>query len=178
MNTNKKNFELWFCEILKPLYGNVNAGFPVLMITLPLLERYLRLESGTNEGDLKDRFYESLRKLFPVLKDNVVARKFWDVYRNELLHQATLPRQERNGIRVQAGWLSDKGKDLEIDENNDFWVNPVKFSERVIGVIDKDFQTYEANGLSGLAEVRTTPDGFNSTCGEYKREYHLKKISK
>lgn len=110
MNTHKENFELWFCEIVKPLYKNGNAGFTLLMITFPLLERYLRSESGTNAGDFKSPFFRSLRKLFPVLENDTVARRFWNVFRNAILHQATLPKQEREGVRVKAGLLSSKGE--------------------------------------------------------------------
>jgi hypothetical protein len=39
MNENRENLERWFKEPLCSLYPNVHAGFPILMITLPLLER-------------------------------------------------------------------------------------------------------------------------------------------
>ena len=42
MATDRENFQAWFVKPLKKLYKNPDAGFPIMMIAFPLLERYLR----------------------------------------------------------------------------------------------------------------------------------------
>jgi hypothetical protein len=174
MNTNKENFKLWFCNVIESLYGNKNAGFSILMLTFPLLERYLRSKSNTPENSvLGPPFYDELVKLFPVLKDNVdniTAKNFWQVYRNGILHQATLSQRDNKGIKMPDGWLSGEKKDIEIDQGA-FWVNPVEFTRRVIDIIDKDFSNFEAPGSSShpLAIEQSSSDGFYGTSGSGTR---------
>jgi hypothetical protein len=50
MDCHKKNFEVWYKAILEGLYSNRNAGFVILMVAFPLLERYLREKSGLHDG--------------------------------------------------------------------------------------------------------------------------------
>jgi hypothetical protein len=90
MSKHLDNFKCWYADILERLYTNGEAGFVILMITLPLLERYLREKSGVNEGDLIDPFYVQLRRVFPALPDNTAARNFWQVYRNLIINHVTL----------------------------------------------------------------------------------------
>jgi hypothetical protein len=175
MNTHKGNFKRWFSDIIKSLYKNENAGFPILMITFPLLERYLRSKSGTSaSSSLGEPFYDELVNLFPVLKDTKIANEFWQIYRNGILHQATLSQRNRKDIKMPDGWLSGDKKDIEIDSRGTFWVNPVEFAKQVIDAIDKDFVNFEARGISGhpLATAQKTPDGSHGTSGLGK-EYHL-----
>ena len=51
-NIHHDNFRAWFSKILEGLYSVQDAGFPILMISFPLLERYLREKSGVHEGNL------------------------------------------------------------------------------------------------------------------------------
>jgi len=170
MQTLKDNFNLWFRKSIESLYGNENAGFPILMLVLPLLERYLRSKSGVPEGEkLTPAFFNELVALFPSLKDETLARNFWQVYRNGILHQATLSRKNSRGTMMPDGWLSgnDKIKDFEIDSNGHFWVNPVKFAKKVIDTINNDFSNYEASGshAHNLATAQTSPIGLSGTSG-------------
>jgi len=165
MSTNKDNFNLWFREIIESLYENENAGFSILMLTFPLLERYLHSKSNTPP---KSSFYGELVKFFTVLPNNKVAKQFWQVYRNGILHQATLSQRNRDGVRMQDGWLSGSKKDVEIDSSGVFWVNPIEFAKHVIDVINKDFSThFEAGSFADhpLAIAQKAPDGSNATSG-------------
>src|SRR5665213_484930 len=119
MPTHLHNFRCWYSGILDSLYTNGNAGFVILMVAFPLLERYLREMSGVNEGELTDRFYDELRRVFPVIPDNSIARQFWQVYRNGLLHQVTLSQQNRRGLRMPEGWLSGNVAAITIDASGD-----------------------------------------------------------
>ncbi len=173
MTENKENFKHWFYNIIQSLYGNENAGFAILMITFPLLERYLRSKSGvTYDKNLRDAFYEKLIKLFPVLKENKNATDFWTIYKNGILHQATFSPQNRKGDKMPTGWLSGDTEAIEIHSNGSFLVNPVKFAEIVIVAIDEDFVTFEGSNSHGyppLAKEQKTPDGFDGTCGYAER---------
>ncbi len=61
MDNNLNNFRSWYSNILHDLYSKQDAGFIILMISFPLLERYLREKSGVHEGNLTDSFYSELQ---------------------------------------------------------------------------------------------------------------------
>lgn len=170
MLNHKDNFKLWFCEVIDSLCKNENAGFPILMITFPLLERYLRSKSRTGEDEkLKTPFFNELIKIFPVLRDEPTAKQFWQVYRNGILHQATLSQKNIKGVAMPNGWLSGvKNNAVEIDGLGHFWVNPVEFAKKVIDTINNDFSSYEAKGSPShtLATVQSSPLGYSGTRGD------------
>lgn len=144
MNEHRKNFNNWFKNILATLYSNREAGFVILMVAFPLLERYLREKSGVHEGKLNDDFYHKLSSLFPELVTKDKAFQFWQVYRNGLLHQVTFSKQMKKGIKMPDGWVSSDVAILSIDNNSNFWVHPAKFAQRVVQTVEDDFATFEA----------------------------------
>jgi len=139
MDENRNNFIKWFKEPLNTLYKNEQAGLPIVMLSLRILEGYLRQKSGVfGGGNLDLRFYREFLKMFPLGKDEAIARKFWAVYRHGLLHQATLKAYDTVlGAAVHGG-----AAEIEFD-GKVFTVSPVKFSELVIKTIEGDFGTYE-----------------------------------
>ncbi len=146
MSTHVQNFKCWYPDILGGLYTNGHAGFVILMVAFPLLERYLREKSGVHEGSLnsqKNQFYTELRRVFPTLPDDSKAAQFWQVYRNGLLHQVTLSQKNWKGLQVPDGWVSKHSQAVEIDSSGDFWVHPVEFAKAVIQTIEADFTTFE-----------------------------------
>lgn len=168
MNTHKANFKHWFSDIIESLYENENAGFPILMLTFPLLERYLRSKSKTYEKSFKKPFYNELLNLFPALNNRSNAESFWEIYRHGILHQATLSQKKKP---LKKMWLSSFKKEAILCENDSFYVNPVEFAKHVIDIINKDFSNYEAFGNSShpLATQQIIIDGFNGTCGYAER---------
>src|SRR5947207_3496197 len=139
MPNDYDNFVKWFKEPLNKMYGNPDAGFAILMISLPILERYLRQKSGAFEKKhLDDHFRQAFLKMFPALKDPDTATRFWEVYRHGLLHQATL----KAGDMLLGVALHGEAQEIEFD-GKVFTVSPVKFSEKVIEAIEADFKTYE-----------------------------------
>src|SRR6266850_1397405 len=142
MSANRENFDCWFKNILEPLYEQPGAGFAILMIALPLLERYLREKSKTRESrNLKPCFYVEFREVFPVPTVEV-ARQFWQVYRHGLLHQAA-PKQSD---QKKVVWMSSNHQALEYDSSGHFYVNAVEFARKVIQTIEAHFETFEGPG--------------------------------
>jgi len=144
MNENRANFKNWYVDILAGLYPNREAGFVILLVTFPLLERYLREKSGIHEQlNLDPRFYQKLLDLFPELETIDEPPKFWEAYRHGLLHQVTIGHKRR-----KSGVSHDLESTLKTDSSGKFWLHPVKFAKRVIQQIEDDFSTFEG-GDSG-----------------------------
>jgi len=137
---NLQNFQLWFKRILENLYNDPHSGFPILMITFPLLERYLREKSGSYEDKLNDKFHAELITMFPELKDTITSEKFWKIYRNGILHQATL----REVDKTIHGCITNQYSDIRVDNGGMIYINPAGFSKKVITAIEKDFKTFIA----------------------------------
>jgi hypothetical protein len=151
MNTNRANFDSWYKAVLAQLYPQRDAGFAILLIAFPLLERYLRQKIGLPlEQNLNDAFFDQLVSLFPTLETNAAARKFWQIYRNGLLHEITLSRRARSGTAMPSGWVSHDKRLITIEADGSMWVNPVEFSQLVMASIDGDFATFE-----GAASIST-----------------------
>ena len=142
----REHFQKWFVEPLNYLYTNEHAGFAIVMLSLPLLERYLRQKSGVHEKtSLDSRFFNELFSLFPTLGDTATARDFWRLYRHGLLHQATL--------KTEIGTLEVSVKN-DIDawpitvsmcsQGRRFIVAPVVLSKMIIGEIESNFSTFIA----------------------------------
>ena len=147
MDNLHQNYIRWFKEIVRGLCQLENGGFAILMVTLPILERYLREKSRVYESPrLEAPFYTELLRVFPTLSSEQEARNFWQIFRNGLLHQATLSRATTKGITMPAGLLSADAPAVDVDKSGIFLVNPRKFADRVFGVIDSDFGVFEAAG--------------------------------
>ncbi len=147
MKEHQDNFLKWFKEPLTALYGNEHAGFVILMISIPLLERYLREKSGVHEGELNSQFYGAFLGVFPTAQNHEVAKKFWQVYRNGLLHQVTLSRQDRKGRIMPNAGVHESAPELEYrNADDEFTVSPRKFSETVLKAIEADFLVFLGSG--------------------------------
>jgi hypothetical protein len=155
------NFKAWYADVLEGLHANRNAGIPAFMITLPLLERYLRLKSGlTAKDDVNGTFRANLIGMFPALRDDRVAKDFWTVFRHGFLHQATLSGQTRAGDQLPAASLTHDIPDpVWIESDGSFIVNPVSFSRAVVSSIEQDFPTFvgETSAAPPLLKVSERP---------------------
>jgi hypothetical protein len=144
----KSNFKKWFEDVLNKLADNPEAGLPMMMITLPLLERYLRRLCGMKFSDtIGPKFKSELRKIFPVLDSNKRAYMFWNVFRNGLLHQAAL-----NPGKDWMGWIKhETAHDAIVVEKKykEFWVGPTQFAHEVIKVINGNFSVFMDSGVVG-----------------------------
>jgi len=154
--TERERFEKWFKEPLESLYENEHAGFAILMIALPVLERHLRWKSGENEKtrlDPNGPFYDELIKLFPTLGSRAIANDFWESYRHGLLHQATLKNKAGTAETSVKNDPTAPAITVSIcSGGRQFVVAPVVFSKKVIDEIQSDFSTF-----LGAASVKQHP---------------------
>jgi hypothetical protein len=135
--TSRENFDAWFAAPIAALRGNEDAGFVLVMVTFPLLERYLKQRTGAKSGERP--FAVGLLSLFPELGSVEVAEKFWHVYRHGILHDVTMSH-ESHGLRVDCPAVA-------VEANGKVWLNPALFSERVVSMIQSDFQTFSSGRL-------------------------------
>lgn len=155
--SNIDNFRKWYKDILCHLYPNRDAGFAILFIAFPLIERYLRAKSGISEdAKLNNRFYSELIGIFPVLENENTARDFWQIYRNGLLHQVTFSLRKNQGIKLVVGWVSNDASMLSILDDGGFMVHPAKFARHIVRHIENDFSTFEGQRITSppLPEVQ------------------------
>lgn len=167
MNDNRTNFAKWFKGPILKLQRDSETGFILVMISLALLERYLRQKSGLGEGRVNAKFLNELTDLFPMLKsDPLLAQKFWSVSRNGLMHQATF-RSVWGGNKVTMG-LHENAPMIEHqkDGHDDiFMISPKEFSRRVLQTIEDDFPTFEASGSLGTLSEQASIAGYSGYSG-------------
>jgi len=139
MNIEEK-FRLWYREPIETLIAkDQHTGFAVLMLTLPILERYVRQKLKINQDNLPDQFYAELEKLFPGLKSRTNAKRFWRIYRHGLLHQATLQSVDGSIAFVHN---SVEMLNSSIDGCT-FGLSPNRFAVEVLTIIEKDLSIFE-----------------------------------
>jgi hypothetical protein len=149
MSEDEKNFDHWFKKTLKFLYKKPGAGFAILMISLPLLERYLRQKTGLYDKSLSPKFYRALEDLFPALRIPrfpKAAEGFWTIYRDGLLHQAALTLRWK---KTQLGVKNDLAVEIqchEVKSGLSIMVSPELFARKVVSTIKADFSTYLGQG--------------------------------
>jgi len=163
---HRANFKAWYADVLEVLHAcGTNTGITAFMITLPLLERYLRLKSGmTPKDDVGEKFRANLTATFPALNIDQVAGDFWNVFRHGFLHQATLSLEKKGGKDLPAGRLTHAVPDaVRIESDGTFTVNPVSFSRTVVSAIEQDFEMFvgKDSGAPPLPKVfdYSLPDG-------------------
>ncbi len=146
MSSNRTNFNAWYVQVLEGLYEKRNAGIAVFMISLPLLERYLRRKHNVaSSKKLPQAAMTGLCAIFPELQTSAKARTFWKVFRDGFLHEATVQKNQRRGAALPGGQLThDMRERIRLEADGGFIVNPVLFSRAVIDTIIGDFAIFEA----------------------------------
>jgi len=133
MSSSRENFESWFGEPLARLMADENAGFIVVMVAFPLLERYVRSKSKCEPNT--PRFNQALLRVLPELQDETNANLFWAIFRHGILHNVALSRETHG--------LSHTKPIVEIWPNAKVWMNPNLFATRVLETIRSDFSSFE-----------------------------------
>lgn len=131
--TGLERFKLWFADPLRELAGGDHKGFIVLMVGLPLLERYLR--GRTNAEPNSDRFRMALCDVFPELPLER-SEAFWITYRHGLLHNVAFWRDDH-------GLTDNLDGPLQVDAQQ-VLLNQRHFVERILLTIERDFAPFEA----------------------------------
>jgi len=154
-----ENFKSWYVDTLLKLYPNRNSGFAILMVAFPLLERYLRHKNGlTHRENLSNGCMDQLCSMFPALTNTETAWKFWNIYRNGILHQVTLSRVNRRGTDMPDGWLShDIHSAIDIESDGSFLIHPVLFTKHIIDIIESDFDTFVQGSAASTKLPKVKP---------------------
>jgi len=174
MVTAIENFRTWYVAPLRSLFPDRKAGFPILLIVFPLLERFLRQRVGLRGHDtLTDAFFDALVQHFGELKNPQIARTFWTIYRHGLLHEVTLSRLRRSGGALPDAWLSHDMPLFTVDAKGDYWLNPVPFATRIIETIEADFSVFETGSqVTGqFPRVISVPTSFCTATGNTPEEF-------
>jgi hypothetical protein len=132
MTTDYQNFRSWFADLLPKLYPDRNAGFVILMVAFPLLERFLQQKTRKTSNHRK--FRDQLRQLFPELRDDSAVQQFWKGYRHKLLHQVALSPENWASHHAQVA--------ISVEPDGTFRIQPVLFAQRVLQSIEEDFATF------------------------------------
>ena len=145
MTEDENYFRKWFVDVLEPLRDKGDAGFVFAVVSLPLLERYLREKSDAGQAStLPQEFFDELGALFPDIAGK--ERDFWHCYRNGLLHQAAFSKAKigkRIEVMSNAALSGYDIRPVYFDISSDtFYLNPMTFFDRVTTTILSDFATY------------------------------------
>ena len=160
-----ENFRAWFVDVLERLYPIQTAGFAITMITLPLLERYLRQKANLSAEDdrLNAAFYAELLALFPELKSESKAKEFWQVYRNGILHQVAFSQKTS---ALPAGVLSRHEAGISFAPGGELVLNPVDFAKRITAQILAHFPTFEGVGSNAPTLAVEMIEAIDQATGE------------
>ena len=148
MKIQRQQFEDWYKKILESMFPKQEAGFAILMIAFPLLERYIRVKTLTSSDNMfTAECYRALLQVLPELGTVPEAEKFWQIFRNGILHEVSLSGKKRSGTVMPIGTLSQNTAIVKIDSSS-HWINPQLFAKRVIQTIENDFINFEdPNGI-------------------------------
>ena len=147
---DRENFRQWFKEPIDLLAVREHTGFALMMVALPILERFLRGRCGLKDKRLATPFYGELLKVFPTLKDVKGARLFWQSFRNGILHHATFSLKRAEGLADFSGVvgfqkLSGSAVMLRRSGNPEHLtcvVDPIAFARVVLAEVDSDLETF------------------------------------
>jgi len=140
---DKPRFIAWFVEPLEKLY-EMKAGFPILLISFPILERYLREVSGCAEKNLSDSFHYCFIERFQEIESVDQSRQFWKVYRHGLVHQLTFSLQLFKGEKIPPACITfDQDEAIQVLDEGELSINPIAFSKKIITEIIRNFEKME-----------------------------------
>jgi hypothetical protein len=173
------NFKSWFEDVLRDLYPRHEAGLAILLISFPILERYLRQMANIslNHKVTKEAGMKELLKLLPELNSTKDARKFWNIYRNGLLHTLTF-REDYSGVPFRSGGASHDISDILTKKGKDYWIHPVKFARHIVSAVESNFKTFQGdpNAKSSLPKIVPLEDSTAGTNGpgitQVERSFH------
>lgn len=179
MIDNKDDFIAWFSNQLRPLYEERNAGLIILLVVFPLLERYVRNRSQIKSSDplVCEVGKLELLRIFPELQRSEVAGHFWEIFRHGLLHQVTFfpekkAKHPKLPIPLPASRIThDIPVVFAIEPDGSFTLHPALFAERILTIIESNFEIFVGNPLSSgpfpKTESHTVPYGMSEIYPNY-----------
>ena len=118
MPSDRENFEAWFVRPLQSLYNKEEFALIIVMVTLPLLDRYLQQKTKlVGKSRRRQAFFAAFEQLFPIGEN---AETFWWMCRSGLLHQGTF---NGRGVCIVHG----QSEPLIVDHRGCFSIQPVFF---------------------------------------------------
>lgn len=144
VEVDRNQFSRWYEAVLKRMYGNRDNGFAIMLITIPILERYVRcknnLERNSTIGSVG---LTELLQIFPEAESTETIGAVWDATRNGLLHQLTFFTEKRSKTQLPIVRLThDTRVAIRLEDDRSISINPVHFSRRVVRVVKGDFATF------------------------------------
>ena len=146
----RERYSRWYRSILEKLFPDRDAGYAILLITFPLLERYVfgvtKGSTAAGFGPLEKKvvlhiFKEELKTI-----DNV--GEFWTACRHGLLHQVVPLLTTRSGDPLPDVILTHDIKvPISIEKDGSIVLQPVLFATKVLAAIEEDFNSF--SGESG-----------------------------
>ena len=152
---NASDFDRHYVRVLNDLYPNRDAGFAIIMISMPLLERYIRQKAGIGTSSLNENFYKDFVRVFPEARDVSTAKQLWAAFRHGFLHQGTMS-VEASGTILPAAYLThDMDAAFRIRHDGSLVLHPVLFSQKTVTEIQNNFSVFSgtAAGAPPLPEV-------------------------
>ncbi|MCD4652530.1 hypothetical protein K8T06_01185 [bacterium] len=126
----------------------------------------MRNRCGWKKDGLNTTYYKELAIVLPQLRNNGIAKKFWTVFRHGLLHQVTM-NQIYEGDLIYSELTRDIPSLVYHEHKDAFSLNPIWLSNKVIKLIENDFNTF----TGGTDSKKPLPDedrslDFDSTSAE------------
>ena len=157
-------YHRWYRAILEKLFSDRDAGYAILMITFPLLERFV---FGLTRRSTADHFSSHEKKeILAIFKDELRTINnvgdFWSACRHGLLHQVTPFISKKNGDPFPNVVLThDIPVPICIEDDGSIIVHPVLFARRILDSIEADFSTFRGGKEAHInplpkVEVRNT----------------------
>jgi hypothetical protein len=137
-------FKRWYADILEKMYPDRDAGFAIMLITIPILERYIRCKLDLPRGgSIGDEGINAIGQIFPEPGSSEVIESVWDATRNGLLHQLTFFSETRSKAQLPVVRLThDTLVAIRCEDDRSISINPEHFSKRVISQVLGDFNTF------------------------------------
>lgn len=151
-------FRRWYIDVLERLYPERDSGFAIMLITIPILERYIRCKLRIPRGgSIGEKGIQAICQLFPEPESTAAIKSVWECARHGLLHQLTFFSETRSNVQLPVVRLThDILVAMRIEDDDSISIHPVYFSKRVVRAVLEDFATFSSNAddsISPLPEV-------------------------
>ncbi|MDM7912275.1 MAG: hypothetical protein QUS09_04185, partial [Methanotrichaceae archaeon] len=148
-------FKRWYADILEKMYPDRDAGFAIMLITIPILERYIRCKFNLPRGgNIREKGKKAIYQVFPELGSLEAIGNLWDALRNGLLHQLTFFSETLANDQLPIVRLThDTSVAIRCEDDKSISVHPVFFAERAIQLVMEDFATFNRDDVDSITPL-------------------------